>query len=326
MPMPGNRTISNIVGACFWLLFCLSPASAAPASDFIIHNFMPDFWQFWEAAENHLVERQAELWQSLYVSKHQAVFDDLAGPCKDQWDPAWARSRYFPNLPKIVPAMRDAAENLPQKLEAARDRFRGQFPDMHWTGDIYVMASGYCFNGRAQDIQGRGAILFGMDATVALGQKDITPGMTHELFHRYHFQFFDFKASSNYPLWTTLWAEGMAQYVCEQLNPTASEVDLSHVPAGSVEKVDATRRELAADFLKKFSSTQEMDAKIWFNDIRSQDPVVPPRGGYELGVLVAKELAKRYSVQAMAHWPQSEAQPKIRAALEAIAQSPDKPR
>lgn len=305
---------------CLWLLCCLSPALAAPAADFTIHNFMPDFWQFWQAAENQPVERQAELWQSLYVSKHQAVFDDLAGPCKDQWDPAWARTRYFPNLPKIAPAMRDATQDLPEKLATTQSRFLGQFPDMHWAGDIYVMASGYCFNGRAQDIQGRGAMLFGMDATVALGQKDLSPGMTHELFHRYHFQFFDFKASSNYPLWTTLWAEGMAQYVCEQLNPTASEVDLSHLPAGMVQKVDANRRELAADFLKKFDSTQETDAKIWFNDMRSQDPVVPPRGGYQLGVLVARELAKRYSIQTMAHWPQAEAKPKIQAALAAIAQ------
>jgi len=78
---------------------------------------------------------------------------------------------------------------------------------------------------------------------------------------------------------------------------------------------------LTADFLKKFNSPQEIDAKVWFNDIHSQDPVVPPRGGYELGVLVAKELAKRYSVQTMAHWPQSEARPKIQAALEAIAQN-----
>jgi len=88
-----------------------------------------------------------------------------------------------------------------------------------------------------------------------------------------------------------------------------------------VQKVDANRRELAADFLKKFNSTQEKDAKVWFNDMRSQDPFVPPRGGYELGVLVAKELAKRYPVQTMAHWPQSEAKPKIQAALEAIAET-----
>jgi hypothetical protein len=304
----------------------LSPTFAAPAADFTIHNFMPEFWQFWQAAENQPVERQAELWQSLYVSKHQAVFDDLAGPCKDQFDPAWARTRYFPKLPKIVPAMRDATENLPEKLAATRTRFLGLFPDMHWAGDIYVMASGYCFNGRAQTIQGRGAILFGMDATVALGQKDMSPGMTHELFHRYHMQFFDFQPSKNYPLWTVLWGEGMAQYVCEQLNPTASEIDLSHLPVGMVQKVDARRRELAADFLKKFDSTQETDAKIWFNDMRSQDPVVPARGGYELGVLVARELAKRYSVQTMAHWSQSQARPKIQAALVAIAERPDGPR
>jgi hypothetical protein len=318
--------ISTIAAACIGLLLCLSPALAAPAASFTIHDFMPDFWQFWTAAENQPIERQAELWQNLYVSKHQAVFDDLAGPCKDQWDPAWARAHYFPNLPKIVPAMRAAAENLPQKLAATQARFLDQFPDMHWAGDIYVMASGYCFNGRAQIIQGRGAILFGMDATVALGQKDITPGMTHELFHRYHHQFFDFEASSNYPLWTVLWAEGMAQYVCEQMNPTASEGDLSHVPSGSVQKVDAKRQELAADFLKKFISTQETDAKVWFNDIRSQDPLVPARGGYELGVLVARELAKRYSIQTMAHWPQSEARPKIQAALAAIAESRDSAR
>ena len=103
-------------------------------------------------------------------------------------------------------------------------------------------------------------------------------------------------------------------------------MDLSHLPAGSVQKVDANRRELAAAFLKKFNSTQEMDAKVWFNDIRSQDPLVPARGGYELGVLVAKELAKRYSDQTMAHWPQSEAKPKIQAALQAIAEGRDTPR
>jgi hypothetical protein len=318
--MSKNRVGTKIATmVCLGFLACLSPALAA---DFTIHNFMPDFWQFWQAAENQPVERQAELWQSLYVSKHQPVFDDLAGPCKDQWDPAWARTRYFPNLPKIASSMRDATANLPEKLAATQARFLAQFPDMQWAGDIYVMASGYCFNGRAQIIQGRGAILFGMDATVALGQKDLSPGMTHELFHRYHHQFFDFEASSKYPLWTTLWAEGMAQYVSEQLNPGASDADLARVPSGMVQNVDTRRQELAADFLKKFASTQEVDAKIYFNDINSRDPFVPPRAGYELGALVVRELAKSYSIPTMAHWSQSEAQPKIQETLTAMANVP----
>lgn len=323
--MRRSRRAKTIGATCVWLLCCLSPALAAPAASFTIHNFLPDFWNFWQVAENQPVERQAELWQSLYVSKHQAVFDDLAGPCKDQWDPAWANKRYFPNLPKIVPVLRDATNNLPEKLAAAQAKFVGMFPDMQWAGDVYVMASAYCFSGRAQSIQGRGAILFGMDGNVALGVKDLAPTMAHELFHRYHQSYFDFKPSSNYPLWTLLWGEGLAQYVAEDMNPGASDSDLVRVPIGMVQKVEGARQELAADFLKKFDSTAEEDAKIYFNDINSKDPLVPARAGYHLGVLVARELAKRHSIQTMAHWSQSEARPKIREALTAIAQRPAAP-
>jgi hypothetical protein len=315
-----KRTIG---AACLSLFFCLPSALAAPAASFTIHDFMPDFWKFWQAAENQPVERRAQLWQSLYVNKHQAVFDDLAGPCKDQYDPAWANARYFPNLPKIVPAMRDATNNLPEKMGAAQDRFLRMFPDMQWAGDVYVMASGYCFTGRAQSIQGRGAILLGMDARVALGLKDLAPTMAHELFHRYHRPYFDYEGSSNYPLWTLLWAEGMAQYVAEELNPGASDADLVRVPIGIVQRVDSKRQELAADFLKRFDSREEMDAKIYFNDTNSKDPFVPARAGYQLGVLIVRDLAKQYPIQTMAHWSQSEVRPKIRQALAAIARLPN---
>jgi hypothetical protein len=99
------------------------------------------------------------------------------------------------------------------------------------------------------------------------------------------------------------------------------EVDLSHLPAGMVQKVDARGQELAADFLKKFTSTQKVGAKVYFSHIRSQDPFVPPRAGYRLGTLVVRELAKRNSIPTMTHWSQKEARPKIQAALEAIAQA-----
>lgn len=295
--------------------------TAVPAASFKIHDFMPDFWRFWQAAHGQPVERRARLWQQLYVARHQAVFDDLSAACKDEFDPAWARTHYFPNLPKIVPGMHDAAADLPRKLRSARNRFVRMFPDMHWSGDIYVMASGYCFNGRAQLIQGREAILFGIDTRVSLGQRDPIPDMTHELFHRYHYQFFDFKPSSGYPLWATLWAEGMAESAAERLNPTASAADLSLVPLGMVERVDGRRGELAADFLKVFNATDDADAKKWFNDTNSKDPVIPARAGYELGVLIVHKLGERYSIQTMAHWSRREAEPRIHAALVSIAEA-----
>jgi hypothetical protein len=316
--VPSNATM-NEKRDRFGRRFFLRSSVAAAAVTFAIHDFTPDFWRFWEAAQNQPVEQQAQLWRQLYVTPHRPVFDDLATPCKDQFDPVWARANYFKDLPRVVPAIRAIVAGLTQQLQEANGRFLKTFPDMTWTGDIYVMASGYCFNGRAQMIQGRSALLFGVDAMAALGQKDLIPGMHHELFHRYHRQFFEFEGSSGYPLWTTLWAEGMASYVSEQLNPSASEIDLAQVPLGMVRQVDDRRTELAADFLRRFESTAEKDATLYFNSTESKDALVPARGGYQLGVLVVRELSKQHSIQTLAHWSQAEAKPNVRAALQRIS-------
>jgi len=303
-------------------LFVAQSAPSSPAATFTMHDFTPDFWRFWEAAQNQPVEQQAQLWRELYVSRHQAVFNDLATACKDQWDAAWSRTNYLVDLPRVIPAIRTMVAGLPQQLEQANSRFLKTFPDMQWSGDIYVMASGYCFNGRSQMIQGRSALLFGVDAVAALGQKDLIPGMQHELFHRHHRQFFDFEPSSGYPLWTTLWAEGMASYVAELLNPSASEIDLSQVPLGMVRQVNDRRGRLAADFLHRFESSAERDVTLYFNDISSKDALVPARAGYQLGVLVIRDLSKQYSIQTMAHWSQTEVKPRVHAALKRISATP----
>jgi hypothetical protein len=291
---------------------------ATAIATFAIHDFTPDFWKFWEAAQNQPVEQQARLWQQLNVAPHQAVFDDLAPACKDQWDAAWSRAHFFPDLPRVVPAIRSIVAGLDQQLERANSRFLQTFPDMRWSGDVYIIASGYCLSGRAQMIQGRSALLFGVDAMAALGMKDLMPGMQHELFHRYHREFFEFEGSSAYPLWTALWAEGMAMYVSKQLNPSASELDLGLVPLGMARQVNERRAAVAADFLRKFESTAEPDAALYFNSPEGKDAVVPPRAGYQLGVLVVQELSKQHSIQTLARWSQAEAKPQVRAALERI--------
>ena len=116
--------------------------------------------------------------------------------------------------------------------------------------------------------------------------------MQHELFHRYHREFFDFEGSSAYPLWTALWAEGIATYVAKRLNPSASEIDHGMIPLGMVRQVDERRAELAADLLRRFESTAEKDATLFFNDANSKDPVIPARAGYQLGVLVVTETVE----------------------------------
>jgi hypothetical protein len=109
-----------------------SSARSPPVAPFAIHDFTPEFWRFWEAAQNQPVEQQEKLWQQLYVAPHKAVFDDLAGPCKAEYDPAWARAHYFPGLPGVVPQIRAMVAGLAQQLDDANGRFLKTFADMRW--------------------------------------------------------------------------------------------------------------------------------------------------------------------------------------------------
>jgi hypothetical protein len=38
---------------------------SAAVATFAIHDFTPDFWRFWDAAQNQPVEQQVRLWQQL---------------------------------------------------------------------------------------------------------------------------------------------------------------------------------------------------------------------------------------------------------------------
>ena len=293
--------------------------SDAPRISFAFHNLMPDFWKFWAQARNKPADRQLELWRQVYLAPNQTVFDDLNAPCEHRFNANTMRTDYFPYLPALVPEMHAVADRVDEEMTIADRHFLHTFPDMHWVGDVYIMASGGCFNGRAQMIAGRSAILLGIDDLAALGQKNLVPLLEHELFHRYHHQFFDFEPTGGYPLWTSLWAEGMATFVAEQLNPDATQVDLGLMPKGMPKKVDGQRKLLASAFLKSFEATDSHDALVWFNDDNSKDPMVPARAGYELGVLTVRELFTHHSKIEMAHWSRAEAEPHVHAALEALA-------
>ena len=104
-----NLRRATSVAAAALLIELSFPAQSdppSPAATFAIHDYTPDFWKFWKAAQGQPVELQAQLWQQQYVAAHQAVFDDLAAPCKDQFDPVWSRANYFTDLPRVVPAIR----------------------------------------------------------------------------------------------------------------------------------------------------------------------------------------------------------------------------
>jgi hypothetical protein len=228
---------------------------------------------------------------------------------------------FFPTLPALIPEIRSLAESMPGLIAQTRRRFQQAFPDMHWSGDIYIMASAGCFNGRSQVAEGHNALLLGLDDIAQLHETNLPPLLDHELFHRYQHQYFAFEPGNEEPLWVRLWAEGMATYVSRRLNRSATNMDTLWISDANVRKMDNRKGKLAADFLAHFDSTSKTEASLYFLDDESKDSNVPARAGYWLGLRVAEQLGRQYPLRIIARWDHEQAKPKIRQVLEGMKKS-----
>jgi len=284
-----------------------------------IINLMPSFWKFWANAKDMSAPQQLERWQSLYIRPNETVFHDLILPCVRHLGPTALEEEYFPALPGYVGGMRMLESSLPQTIAHTRVKFQKSFPDMAWHGNIYLMASAGCFNGRSQKIDGQESLLLGLDDIVGLHETDLPPLLEHELFHRYHHAFFAYEPDHNEQMWVRLWAEGMATYVSQNLSPSASYMDTMWMTDKKIADLDAGASTLAASFLRSFDSTNQTDADHYFLQDVSSDPRIPGHTGYYLGMRVAKLLNRHYSLATMAHWSRFEAEAHIREALQQIA-------
>jgi hypothetical protein len=283
---------------------------------------MPGFWKFWTDAGSKPPPEQAQAWQSFYVQPNAAVFRDLDVPCARHFNTASLETDYFPMVPQLASGMRELEASLPLTISQTRRQFQQNFPDMAWRGDIYLMASAGCFNGRSQKVDGSEALLLGLDnISYGLKETNLPALLEHELFHRYHHLYFEFEPQRDEPMWVRLWAEGMATYAARKLSPTATNMATMWMTDKKLADLDANQAQLAAAFLSRFDSTDQADADRYFLDDVSSDPNIPGHTGYYLGLRVAELLSQRYTMTVMAHWNRAQAMPQIRDALQHMANS-----
>lgn len=271
------------------------------------------------AAQGTAPAQQLQPWRSLYVQPNESIFGDLDAPCARHFSSTSLEKDFFPTLSGLVPEMRRLEQSLPSTIDQTRLGFQQQFPDMPWSGDIYLMASAGCFNGRSQMISGRQALLLGLDDIVGLHKTNLPVLLDHGLFHRYHHSFFAFEPERDEPMWVRLWAEGMATYVSRSLNPSASNWELLWMTDEKVALLQGNLSQFSASFLRSFNSTSKADADNYFNLDDSNDPRIPGHTGYYLGMRLAELLNRQYSLKTMAHWDRAEAEPHIHQALEQLA-------
>lgn len=211
-----------------------------------------------------------------------------------------------------------AADSFAAAYAAANVHFRRFFPDYAPTVPIYLVHSLGEMDGGTRELRGKEVAVFGADVIARVHDAgSIGPFLDHELFHFHHGRFF----SDCSALWCSLWQEGLATYVAGRMNPGADDHALMlTIPRPIRPEVEPRLIEAMCFTRAKFASTDQDDyGKFFFGNGQSQ---FPPRFGYFIGYLLAKQIGEKMSLDALAKLPPARVKPLLEAALAGYACPP----
>lgn len=276
---------------CIFIISITSQAANSPR----IHNYSSSFVEFWNKVQTLPLDEQiTEFDRSIYPT-----FPDFYDYKYKNWTAAGKTKeeqfkKQFDNFASIHKKYEEKTKSLTKDIKRNLQTFVKSFPDFNKDFDIYIIHSLGEMDGGTRIIAGKFYFIFGIDGIVNFHNSSTdTPFFHHELFHVYHRQFF----KDEEKIWTALWAEGLATYVSEALNPGSSLRDIMlDIPTGLVEACEKDMHYLWSDVLSVLDSTDEKTYEKYFL-LSSKDQRVPKRSGYYLGYQIAKILAQSFSLR-----------------------------
>lgn len=281
------------------VLVCLVPRIAIGESAGIqTVNLMPAFFSS-QARTASLDERIARF-KDRVLYPNGAVYN-MGYVALDDPHIAW----YLRSVSSKLPNIERTASLIERTLPADVSSFEAAFPKFKpQTVSVYLMPSMGSFDGMTKDVNGKHALLIGVDA---FSSENLPVGifMDHELFHIYHHAInptFFVTSSENdlnqFGLYRQLWAEGLATYVSQKLNSGATDSQaLASTDLANLSTEDS--RKLACLVSDNLDSTESGYAALLF-DVSEHPKGLPSRGGYYVGYLIARELSRTYSLSALA--------------------------
>ena len=231
-----------------------------------------------------------------------------------------AYDRHIANGIAAYPRQRSGISEVSRRFAAlfapARASFERSFGPIPATRPIYLIHSFGEMDGGTRSLPGGSTLIFGADVIARLHlAHDIQPFFHHELFHVYHFTRF----TTCEQIWCSLWAEGLATYVAQRLNPRATDAELLlEVPSPIRAAVEANKAEAVCAVLARLDSTGGPDSDALFS-FRRMNERLPPRFGYYVGYLVAADLGRSRSLPALARLQARQLRPLIERSLRVMA-------
>lgn len=238
-------------------------------------------------------------------------------------NPGMSQEDYDARIGRVIEGFGPIRESFTSKatsfqalLDPAYVSFSRAFPDMGNVGRIYLVHSFGEMDGGSREYGGQNVLIFGADVMGrAHTYADEEPFFHHELFHIYHARSFGGCAQ----MWCSLWAEGLATYVAKSLNPDATnEQLLLTVPEDIPTAIDANMREAVCAVRTRLDSTSNNDRNALFSSGRLNERL-PPRFGYYIGFLVARDAGRTHTLQDLAQMDQAAARPVIEASWARLA-------
>lgn len=296
------------------------PARAAGTCT--VANLMPAFWQA-------LADKDpAAQMRTAVINPHPDLYNDkfVRLPTGAQWEVELSHDKTYveAHRAEVTAAEQHLAANVPLYMQA----FRQTFPDYRCDFTFFIAPSFGNLDGAAGLVNGQFRIIFAPDVIPRLHKLDVLKVLIdHETFHIYHRQasgVFGVAEEAIPTIEVGLWSEGLATLVSWRMNPAVS-LDVALLQPGIPEGARAHMTAIAAELLAHLEETDEPTYARFFEGGQPTGGY-PARAGYYVGLLIAQNLAKRYTPVELAHLKGPVLHGAIVSELQQLASSSTTPR
>ncbi len=278
-----------------WSLW-LVPACAATDHCTVV-DLIPAYWQALAGKDPAAQMRTA------VIDPHPDLYNDkfVRLPSGATWNSKIAREKTYADAHRseVTAAGRYLAANVPGYMQA----FRKTFPDFRCDFTFYIAPSFGNMDGAATAVNGRYRIIFAPDVIPRIHRLDVLKVLIdHETFHIYHHQATGVLGVDEAAIPTieaALWSEGLATLVSWRMSPDVG-LDVALLQPGIPERARPHLSAIATELLAHLEERSESTYARYFEGGKAPDGY-PARAGYYVGVLIAQNLSKRYTLRQLAH-------------------------
>jgi hypothetical protein len=268
---------------------------------FQIVDLMDSFWAIFEQPQASSLDEKIGQLKSTIIEPNIKFYSCVFG-----LNEAGLRD-YISETGQKITRLSSSQDAVREQINHIFARFQAHFPSFQTSFVTYLLPSLNLFKGMAIPFQEQIVLLLGADALSELSEHHFRGYLTHELFHRYHFQRVPavrvaaelaIKTMKMPELWGLLWTEGLACRAVRVVYPEIPEEEiLDWRPL--VEQVRPSLPALAEEARRTLTSSSLQDIAGFFYFPRENNPHIPTGCGYYIGMLIADALAKKYSLDTL---------------------------